>query len=236
MNLIQQFTRFVIRKSFHLSVGIIESCIDTTSSRQQQKHLKQLPPGTLGNDIAVCLEQHQLRLVPGFESHDLKHVLLGFKMTPEDEIRLQAFMIGNGNYTFASFAILLFGVLLLPDCWLIFIKDWRNGRKAVPISIWTIDAYAHYSTASLQQSLYPEINTTIEKIAFMNVFVRWGAFAAIAAGVFGMLFCLPFLFSSSMKDLVGAGFPFLGGAVIAGAGLIALSNLSTAKVKKGLAL
>ncbi|WP_343744769.1 hypothetical protein [Chitinophaga sp.] len=41
-----------------------------------------------------------------------------------------------------------------------------------------------------------------------------------------MIYCLPFLFSSSMKDLVGAGFPFVGGAIIASAGLIALSNLA----------
>lgn len=59
----------------------------------------------------------------------------------------------------------------------------------------------------------------------MNSFVKFGAYTAIILGVSGMLFCLPFLFSSSMADLVGAGFPFLGGAVIASAGLIALSNL-----------
>ncbi|NLR65346.1 hypothetical protein HGH92_13590 [Chitinophaga varians] len=41
-----------------------------------------------------------------------------------------------------------------------------------------------------------------------------------------MIYCLPFLFSSSMEDLVGAGFPFVGGAIIASAGLIASSNLA----------
>lgn len=73
--------------------------------------------------------------------------------------------------------------------------------------------------------------TAFEKIAIVDNIAKWGSFAAIAAGIAGMFFCLPFLFSARIEDLVGAGFPFMGGAVIAGAGLIALSNLSAAKEK-----
>ncbi|HYE55154.1 MAG TPA: hypothetical protein VD996_09935 [Chitinophagaceae bacterium] len=54
-----------------------------------------MPEGTLGKDIADCLQKHRLRLVPKFESHDLKHVVLNFQMTPADEIRMQAFMMGK---------------------------------------------------------------------------------------------------------------------------------------------
>jgi hypothetical protein len=42
-------------------------------------------------------------------------------------------------------------------------------------------------------------------------------------GIFGMLFCFPFLWSSNMADLVGAGFPFVAGAILTGSGLISLS-------------
>lgn len=42
------------------------------------------------------------------------------------------------------------------------------------------------------------------------------------AGFFGMLFCFPFLWSGLLEDLVGAGFPFVGGAILFGTGLIAL--------------
>jgi hypothetical protein len=34
------------------------------------------------------------------------------------------------------------------------------------------------------------------------------------AGLFGMLYCWRFLYSGNMKNLVGAGFPFLAGAVL----------------------
>ena len=53
--------------------------------------------------------------------------------------------------------------------------------------------------------------------------VRVFALLALAAGVVGMVICLPFLFSARIEDLVGAGFPFVGGAVLAGAGLISLA-------------
>jgi len=43
------------------------------------------------------------------------------------------------------------------------------------------------------------------------------------AGVFGMLFCFPFLWSAHLEDLVGAGFPFVGGAILFGTSLIALT-------------
>ena len=42
----------------------------------------------------------------------------------------------------------------------------------------------------------------------------------MAAGAFGMLFCFPFLWSASLEDLVGAGFPFVGGALLFGFGLL----------------
>lgn len=224
MNLIQHLSRAIIKNTFHLSVWTIEQFHDIAVYEQKASKLNELPDGTLGKEIASCLEKNNLRLVPGYENHDLKHVLLHFKMTPVDEIRLQAFMLGNGNYTLPSFAIFLFGALFLPDLWSTFYKDFVNGQNAKPISTWTIEEYAHCKIATLREIVF-NYSSSPKNIFAMTSFVKFGSYSAIIAGVFGMLFCLPFLFSSSMEDLVGAGFPFLGGAVIAGAGLIALSNL-----------
>ena len=46
------------------------------------------------------------------------------------------------------------------------------------------------------------------------------------AGAFGMLFCVPFLWSANMADLVGAGFPFVGGAILFSFGLLTLAVLN----------
>jgi hypothetical protein len=76
---------------------------------------------------------------------------------------------------------------------------------------------------NLQASERASDNKTI-KVSESGI-ARFGAYTAIVLGSLGMLFCLPFLYSASIPDLIGAGFPFVGGAVIAGMGLIALSIL-----------
>lgn len=228
MNIFQAAARWIIRKSFHLSVFTIEQFYDIAIYEEKTRRLSALPEGTLGKDIADCLEKNGLTLVPGFESHDLKHVLLDFKMTPVGEIRLQAFMLGNGNYSPASFAIFLFGALLLPDLWRTFYKDFQNGRNAKPISTWTIEEYAMCRTTTLREVVF-SYSRERQELFDIHTVTRFGAYTAITLGAFGMLFCLPFLFSSSLADLIGAGFPFLAGAIMASAGLVALSNL--AKVK-----
>ena len=48
------------------------------------------------------------------------------------------------------------------------------------------------------------------------------AIITMAAGLFGMLFCFPFLWAARMEDLVGAGFPFVGGSILFGTGLLTL--------------
>jgi hypothetical protein len=225
MNIFQHLARTIIKKSFHLSVWTIEQFHDIALYEQKARQLKELPDGTLGKDIANCLEKNGLRLVPNYENHDLKHVLLDFKMTPVDEIRMQAFMLGNGNYSIPSFAIFIFGAFFFPDLWTTFYKDFKNGRNSKPISTWTIGEYAYCQTSTLREIVFNYSPLTQNKHK-MRSFTKFGAYTAIALGTFGMLFCLPFLFSSNMEDLVGAGFPFLAGAIMASAGLLVLSNLS----------
>jgi hypothetical protein len=47
--------------------------------------------------------------------------------------------------------------------------------------------------------------------------------ALIAFGAIGMLICFMFLWSSDLKDIIGAGFGFLAGAVMLGAGSVSLA-------------
>lgn len=221
MNLLQRISRQIIRSSFHASVWTIEKFHDVARYEARARELSELPEGTLGKDIADCLDRNGLRLVRGFESHDLKHVLLDSKMNPLDEIRLQAFMLGNGNYSVASFAIFIFGAFFLPDLWITFIKDFRAGRRTMPIKNWTVENYAHCQTETLREVL---ANYRPEKrVNGFEFFLRSVSWVAGVLGTLGMLFSLPYLFSSYLPDLVGAGFAFIGGAIIASAGLISLS-------------
>ncbi len=196
MNIFQIIARTIIKKSFNLSVWTIEQFNDIDIYEQKARRLQELPDGTLGKDIATCLEKNNLRLVPNYESHDLKHVLLDFKMTPVDEIRMQAFMLGNGNYSLPSFAIFIFGALLLPDLWAKFYKDYKNGLNSAPIKTWTIEEYAHCQTLTLRQIVL-NYSTQQQTKFNMKSLIKSGAYIAIVLGTCGMLFCLPFFFRAT---------------------------------------
>ncbi len=227
MNLLQKLARKIIKKSFDFSVSFIEKNHDMKPYKKIILDLRKCKKDTLGKEIANCLDTYGLNLVPKFESHDLKHVLLEYKMTPEGEIRMQAFMIGNGNYSIPSFAIFIFGAFLLPDLWKTFYKDFKKGRKTKSISNWTIEEYANRNLKELKKELVESrLNNKLSSTIDITKIVKMGAFTSIISGIFGMIFCLPFLFSSNIADLVGAGFPFIGGAILLVGGLLILSNLS----------
>ncbi len=230
MNILQKISRRIIKLSFEASVSTIEYFSKMDKYYQQVDELRKLENGTLGKEIANCLDDHKLTLVPKYESHDLKHVLLDYKMTAEDEIRMQAFMIGNGNYSIPSFTIFFFGAILLPDLWLTFYSDFKKGRHTLPISKWTINDFANRPISKLRTELAQPARQKINVID-MKRLTQFAAMATVLAGVFGMLFCLPFLFSSNMADLVGAGFPFVGGAILVVGGLLTLSILTKEKNK-----
>jgi len=70
---------------------------------------------------------------------------------------------------------------------------------------------------------HPAVLNLNNIIMSLKTVVLFGAIAAIIAGIGGMLFCLPYLWSARLPDLIGAGFPFVGGAILASGGLISLA-------------
>ncbi len=216
----------IIERSFFIAVWLIEQLSTTPPVEAQVAALEQLPEGSLGKEIARCLRANNLRLVPHFESHDLKHTLLDFKMTPLDEIRMQAFMLGNGNWTLPSLLIFLYGAVLLPNKWRLLATDFQEGRRALPIKDWTLEEFAAQPLAELRALVFaPRPKQALDLYRLS----QYGSFITIGAGIFGMLFCFPFLWSSNLADLVGAGFPFVAGAIFVIGGLINLSLLARAR-------
>ncbi len=72
-------------------------------------------------------------------------------------------------------------------------------------------------------SLQLKHNLNIMTEQAMNKIINGICVFTMLAGLFGMLFCFPFLWSGLMEDLVGAGFPFVGGSILFGTGLISLA-------------
>ena len=82
-----------------------------------------------------------------------------------------------------------------------------------------MDQFANRQTKELRAEV---INIRHEDHTWRR-FSRMCSFSAMIAGLAGMGYCLPYLFSPLLEDLVGAGFPFVGGAIIFASGVISLS-------------
>ena len=65
----------------------------------------------------------------------------------------------------------------------------------------------------------------MEKLDLKKIVVIF-AIVIVIAGIAGMFYCLPFLYSARIEDLVGAGFPFLAGSVMLIGGLISIAIVS----------
>lgn len=84
---------------------------------------------TLGNALVNCLNKHKLTLVPFFSTHDVKHILLGYKMTIIDEILMQCFMMGNGNKSPVTIGIAALG-LHFPHLYNKMVWHYKQGQQA----------------------------------------------------------------------------------------------------------
>ena len=66
-----------------------------------------------------------------------------------------------------------------------------------------------------------------------NLRLSWlGSYGVMAMGIAAMLFCYPFLWSADLADLVGAGFPFIAGAVLVVGGLLNLTLQAHLRAKE----
>ena len=112
--------------------------------------LRSLPSNTVGNDIAQMLDKHNLEIIPQFENHDLKHLILGYGMTTKEEIEMQAYLFGNGNRTIPCILFLLSGILL-PSSWSAFLTAFEKGKNAPSILQLSLDDCMRIKTKDVQQ-------------------------------------------------------------------------------------
>ncbi len=93
------------------------------------QQLKLLPQESLGAALLQFLENHQLHLLPDYESHDVKHALLGYPATEEGEASLQYFFLGNGQRSFPVLITVLVTFLIMPEYHNAFKKAYIRGKS-----------------------------------------------------------------------------------------------------------
>lgn len=115
--------------------------------------LLKFPGGTLGNDLINYLQKKDLRLLPYYARHDIKHILLEYDTTDEGEVCLQCFMLGNRHVSFPVIATVLYGMITMPEYFDSFKKAFIRGRKTTNISDFKWFQILHSNTADIKKSI-----------------------------------------------------------------------------------
>ncbi len=113
------------------------------------EQLKNFPKGSLGFDLVYFLEQRNLKLLPHYAKHDIKHILLQYDTTDEGEVCLQCFMLGNGHISFPVAATVLYGFVTMPEYWSKFSIAYKRGRSSIKIKNWKWFSILQQPTQSL---------------------------------------------------------------------------------------
>lgn len=92
--------------------------------------LNSMPAGSVGKELGDYLKNVDFELAKGYEPHDVKHILTGYEMDTLGEIRMQFYLCGNGNKTLPALFTMAFGVFLIPEHLVTFLKDMDEGKKA----------------------------------------------------------------------------------------------------------
>ena len=118
--------------------------------------MRSLPADTVGYDLARMLDGKGLKLIPGFAKHDLDHLILGYDMGAEDELCMQAYLIGNGRKQIQCF-LFLSSAVLLPGLWSTLWAHYNSGKRSEPLSSLKLDDCLHQNTELLRQKYAPAL-------------------------------------------------------------------------------
>ncbi len=101
--------------------------------------------GSLGKTYYQYLKQQNIPFKANLIRHDLKHVILGYKMNMPDELRIHAFLLGNRSYNLMAIAYLCLCVAIVPETFSMLKKDFKRGRRTKCLKGINLQGYVHQS-------------------------------------------------------------------------------------------
>ncbi len=123
---------------------------------QDMNFLLACPPKSLGQELGQFLKKEGFDLLPKLEDHDVMHVLMKYKTTVEDEVKMQFFLIGNGKKSIYAWVSMLIGLLLIPEYYKEYIAEYKKGKNCVNISNWNFQYLLHEPIDLLRKQIQRE--------------------------------------------------------------------------------
>jgi ubiquinone biosynthesis protein Coq4 len=113
-----------------------------------------MPERSLGRELVNFLQTYNLNMLPWYETHDIKHLLLGYPPDEKGEVSLQFFMLGNRHYSPAVWLTVITGLLTMPEYYKAFYKAWKRGRSTPPIEHTNWNALITQPVTALRKQLF----------------------------------------------------------------------------------
>jgi len=137
----------------HMALPLLQLLRREEKFPYSMQQLLAMPATSLGYHLATFLHQKQLKLLPYYARHDIKHILLEYDTTDEGEVCLQCFMLGNRHVSFPVLATVLYGFATMPEHWASFRTAFKRGKKADSIEHWQWFDILHEPLTSLQYQI-----------------------------------------------------------------------------------
>ncbi len=124
--------RFLAR-AIGLSVPLLNLARQPDPWPYELEDLALMSDDSWGRELHRFLRSRDLGYLPKYEEHDAYHALLGYGTTVTEELKLQAFMFGNGSATVAGRVLLAIGAIMFPSKWSVLRAEFARGRRSSPL-------------------------------------------------------------------------------------------------------
>ncbi|MEL7221910.1 MAG: hypothetical protein AAGJ93_11365 [Bacteroidota bacterium] len=114
---------------------------------------KRMPPASLGAALGNFLQSNQLQLMPGFENHDIFHILLDYDTSAPQEVALQWCLLGNGKRSAYAILTALIGFFIFPEHWGLLRSAYKRGQRMRSFHHWYFEYLLREDLAKLQAFL-----------------------------------------------------------------------------------
>lgn len=110
----------------------------------QFEEYAQMQEGSLGRTFYNYLKTEKISYKANLIRHDLKHILLDYKMNMPDELRIHAFLLGNRCYNPMSMAYLALCVVLVPETISKLKHDYNRGKQTKSLKGVNLQKYVQF--------------------------------------------------------------------------------------------
>lgn len=140
----------------HVALPMVLPFRKKNQFRYNMSELLQFEQGTLGRDLAEKLSKNGFHLLPHYERHDCKHIILEFEMDEKGEACMQFYFLGNRHYSFPVLITVIACLVLMPDYWSSFYKNFKKGRLGKSFDGLDFNSLVLMKTNDLKKEFNPD--------------------------------------------------------------------------------